>query len=193
MSDEFLSRLQAQWRQQDATFVEIHEGIRRARWRPHIVLGIELVASAVGFGVGLWFAWVALAQRSLLFALSAAVMLVAVPAFAAAAFVARKSSLRWEEETPQSVLRVALRRADASLRVIRVGQWHSIVAAAFVALLWLLEWAELIQARRFLILYTALMTGALGAQFAWMRWRGDRVREQRAVCQRLLDELEANT
>lgn len=192
MSDEFLNRLHAQWRQQDATFAEIHIRLRRARWRPHLVLGFELVACVGGFVVGLWFAWTAVALSSLLFALSAAVMLLAVPAFAVAAIVARKGSLRWEDETPQSVLRVGLRRADASLRAIRVGRWHMVVAVAFVAVLWLLEWTGLIQARRFLLFYTALMATALGAQVAWMRWRERQVRAQRAVCKRLLDDLETN-
>src|SRR5687768_3634020 len=105
MADDFLQKLRGDWHRQDAGFAEVHARLRRTRWRPHWMLALELVSAAVALAVGVWFARVALELSSLLFAMSAAVLLLAVPALSVAAIVARRDSLRWDDETPAGVLR----------------------------------------------------------------------------------------
>ena len=52
--------------------------------------------------------------------------------------LARRQSLAWEDETPESILRIGIRRADATLRAIQIGRWHLALIAGFVVVLWLL-------------------------------------------------------
>src|ERR1700681_4787313 len=63
------------------------------------------------------------------------------------AIVARRASLRREDETPASVLRTGVRRADASIRAIRIARWHIAIILLVVATLWITEATGLIQAR----------------------------------------------
>ncbi|HEU5134986.1 MAG TPA: hypothetical protein VFU13_07565 [Steroidobacteraceae bacterium] len=189
MTDEFLEELQSSWRGQQVAFADVHARLRRQRWRPHLALGFELTVTAVTMGVGVWFASMAVALQSLLFAMAAGVLLIAAPALAVAGWIARKDSLRWEEETPESVLTSGLRRVDASLKVIRLGRVHLGVIAAFVAALWLTELGGLISARRFLVIYTAVCAAMTAFYLPWLAWREKRLNQERAVCQRLLDDL----
>lgn len=191
MADEFLEELQTNWRGQGAEFTEAHERLRRQRWWPHLALGYELAATVVVMGVGVWFALMAWKLDSLLFGMSAVILLLAAPALAVAAYLARKDSLRWEEETPESVLVAGVRRADASLRIVRLGRVHLAVIAAFVALLWACETAGLIHARDFLVLYTVVCAVTVACYLPWLAWREKRVRQERDTCQRLLREIAA--
>ena len=119
------------------------------------------------------------------------VLLIVAPALAVATWIARKDSLHWEEETPESVLISGLRRADASLKVIRLGRVHLAVIAAFVVVLWATELGGLISARDFLVFYSLVCAAAAAFYLPWFAWREKRVNQERAVCQRLLDDLRA--
>jgi len=191
MADEFLDELQKDWRGQDVAFADVHARLRSQRWRPHLALGFELGAAAVVIGVGAWFALMAWKHDSLLFGMSAAILLLASPALAVAAWLARKDSLRWEEETPQSVLSTGVRRADASLRLVRLGRAHLAVIAAFVAVLWACEAAGLIHAWDFLVFYTIVCAVTAACHLPWLAWREKRVLQERTICERLLGEITA--
>ena len=191
MTDEFLEELQSSWRDQDVAFAEVHARLRRQRWRPHLALAFEILCTAIAMGVGVWFALVAVRETSLLLAMSAGILLIAAPALAAAGWLARKDSLRWEEETPESVLVSGLRRADATLKVIRLGRVHLVVIAAFVVVLWASELGGLISARDFLVFYTLVCAAVATFYLPWFAWRQKRVSQERAKCQRLLDDLRA--
>jgi hypothetical protein len=191
MTDEFLEELQLSWRSQDVALADVQAQLRRQRWRPHLALGFELLGAAVTMAVGVWFALGAAKLGSLLLAMSAGVLLIAAPALAVAAWVARKDTLRWEEETPESVLVSGLHRADASLKVLRLGRVHLAVIAAFVAVLWATELGGLISARSFLVLYTLVCAATAAFYLPWIAWREKRLNQERAVCQRLLDDLRA--
>ena len=123
---------------------EVVRRLQRARWTPHLVLGLEVLGCCLALGVGVWFAWVAAHQteHKLLFTLSAAVLLIAAPVLGVATALARRPSLAWDDETPESILRIGIRRAEASLQAMRVGRWHVAIIAGFVALLWALQLAE---------------------------------------------------
>ena len=189
MTDDFLEELQSSWRGQDVPLANVQARLRRQRWRPHLALGYELLGTAAVMGVGIWFALMAVRLGSLLFAMSAGVLLLAAPALALAAWLARKDSLRWEEETPESVLVLGVRCADASLKVIRLGRVHLAVVGAFVSVLWALELGGLLDAREFLMLYTLVCAATAAFYLPWLAWRQGRVKLERALCQRLLDDL----
>lgn len=189
MTDEFLDELQSTWRGQNVAFAHVHARLKRQRWRPHLALGFELLCAAAVIGVGAWFALMAVRHGSLLFAMSSGVLLIAAPALAVAAWLARKDSLRWEEETPESVLVLGVRRADASLKVLRLGRVHLAVVGAFVGVLWASELSGLIDARDFLVLYTWVCAAVAAFYLPWLAWRQKRLIRERAACQRLLDDL----
>ncbi len=193
MADEDLSTLRAEWRRQDAPFADVYARLRRQRWQPHVVVTLELAGTALAIAIGLWFAMLAVKLSSLLFGLSAAVMLIAMPTFAVVTVLARKDSLRWEEETPEGILTVALRRADASLRAIRVGRWQVAIIAAFVATLWVTQMIGLIDARGFLVFYSAVSAATVIPYVVWLGRREIRIRGERAACGKLLEDLAATT
>ena len=191
MTDEFLEELQSSWRAQDVALADVLSRLRRRRWRPHLALGLELLMTAVTVGVGVWFALLAVRLESLLYAMSAGILLTTAPALAAAAWLARKDSLRWEEPTSEAVLISGMRRADASLKVLRLGRIHLAVIAAFVVVLWATELGGLISAGGFVWLYTLVCAATVALYLPWLAWREKRVQRERAQCQRLLDDLRA--
>lgn len=192
MNDEFILRLQADWRSQDNDVDKVLRRLRRNRWTPHLVLGAEILVCALAFLAGLWFAWVALydEQHRLLYVLSAAAMLVAAPALCIAGVIARRPGLAWDVETPDSLLKVGMRRAESSLRAIRIGRWHVAIILAFVLTLWAAEALRLIRAIDFLIMYTTVCLAVSVVSWLWMNWRENRVRSERGACIRLLAALQ---
>jgi hypothetical protein len=194
MNDDFLRGLQADWQSQANDADKVLRRLHRNRWTPHIVLGGEILVCALAFLVGLWFAWIAMhdEQHRLLFALSAAVMLLTAPALCVAGVMARRPSLAWDVETPESLLKVGMRRAESSLRAIRIGRWHVAIIAAFVTALWIAEALGFIDAIDFLLLYTSVCLVASVASWLWMRWRENRVRSEHAACIRLLAALQVD-
>lgn len=194
MNDDFIRGLQGDWQSRDQDAAKVLHRLRRARWMPHVVLGAEIVGCAFALLVGIWFAWVAAhnEEHRLLFALSAAVMLITAPALCAASVMARRHSLAWDAETPDSLLRVGIRRADSSLSAIRIGRWHISIIALFVMTLWMFETMGLINAVRFLVFYTAVCLAVAVVAWLWMGSREKRLRSERAVLVRLLADLEVD-
>lgn len=194
MNDDFIRGLQGDWQSRDQDAAKVLHRLRRARWMPHVVLGAEIVGCAFALLVGIWFAWVAAhnEEHRLLFALSAAVMLITAPALCAASVMARRHSLAWDAETPDSLLRVGIRRADSSLSAIRIGRWHISIIALFVMTLWMFETMGLINAVRFLVFYTAVCLAVAVVAWLWMSSREKRLRSERAVLVRLLADLEVD-
>jgi hypothetical protein len=191
MDDDFIRSLQADWQSQDHDAIKILRRLHRTRWTPHIVLGAEILVCAFALLVGLWFAWVAAhnEQHKLLYALSAAVMLLTAPALCVAGVMARRPSLAWDAETPESLLQIGIRRAESSLRAIRIGRWHIAIIVAFVMTLWVVEALAFIHAIDFLIFYTTVCLVVSVASWLWMMWREKRVRSEHAAFVRLLAML----
>jgi hypothetical protein len=193
MTDELIRSLQRDWQSQEYDVSRVVRRLRRARWTPHLVFVLEVLGCCLALGVGVWFAWVAAhqSQHSLLFALSAAVLLIAVPVLGVATALARRPSLAWDDETPESILRIGIRRADASLQSMRVARWHGAVVAGFVVLLWALQLLKLIDALEFLILYSSVCVAVSLGSWIWMAWRGRIICAERDACLRLLATLRA--
>jgi hypothetical protein len=191
MNDEFIRSVQADWRTQGNDIDEIVKRLRRNRWTPHVVLGLEILVCVSAFLAGLWFAWVAVhhEQDRLLYVLSAGVMLLTAPALCVAGVMARRASLAWDVETPESLLNVGIRRAESSLRAIRIGRWHVAIIAAFVVTLWVAETLGFVHAVDFLIFYTLICLAVSFAGWLWMGWHEKSVRSEHAACVRLLAAL----
>ena len=191
MTDELIRSLQREWQAQEYDASHMVRRLRRARWRPHLVFALEVLACCIALGVGSWFAWVAVHQseHKLLMALSAAVLLITVPLLGVATALARRPSLAWDDETPESILRIGIQRADATLRTMRVGRWHIAVVAGFVLLLGTLQLLQLIDALEFLILYTSVCLVVSLGSWVWMAWRIRTLRAERDACVRLLATL----
>lgn len=191
MSDDFIRSLKSDWQSQEVDAGKVLRRLRRNRWLPHVVLGAEILVCALAFLAGLWFAWVAARyeQHKLLYGLSAVAMLITAPALCVATVIARRPSLAWSDETPESILRVGINRAESSLRAITIGRWHVAIIAIFVVLLWAVEALGFIQAVDFLIFYTAICLAVCTVSWLWMIRRETRVRSELAACHRLLAAL----
>jgi hypothetical protein len=191
MTDELIRSLKSDWQSHEYDASHVVRRLRRARWAPHLVLAMEVLGCCIALGVGVWFAWVAAnqAEHKLLYTLSAAILLIAAPVIGVASALARRQGLAWDDETPESILRIGIRRADASLRAMRVGRWHIVIIAAFVVLLWTLQALKLLGALQFLIFYTLVCIVVSLGSLIWMTWRTRTLRAEREVCVRLLAEL----
>lgn len=191
MSDDLIRRLQRDWQSQEYDASHVVRRLQRARWTPHLVLALEVLGCCFALAVGVWFARVAAHQseHKLLFALSAAVLLIAVPVLGIATALARRPSLAWDDETPESILRIGIRRAEASLQAMRVGRWHVAIIAGFVALLWALQLLKFIDALEFLIFYSLVCLVVSLGSWIWMAWRTRSTRAERDACVRLLAVL----
>lgn len=195
MNDDFIRDLRSDWQSQDLDVASAMQRLRRNRWTPHLALALELASCAVAWSAGLWFAWVAAhdEEHRILFALSAAVVLITAPALCVASLIARRHSLAWNAETPESLLRLGVRRADASLRAIRIGHWHIAIVTAFVAVLWIAEALGFIRAIKFLVLYTAVCVVASVTSALWMMGREKHLRRERAAYLGLLTKLQVDS
>src|SRR5688500_2922310 len=195
MNDDFIRSLKSDWQSQDIDAGKVLRRLRRNRWVPHLVLGAEVLVLTLSFLVGLWFAWAAAhhEQHNLLFAVSAGVLLLTAPALGVASVKARRSSLAWDVETPVSLLSVGIRRAESSLRAIRIGRWHIAIIAVFVMTLWILEASGVIQAIDFLTIYTVICVALSVVSWLWMAWRERRVRSEHAACARLIEAFQVDS
>jgi hypothetical protein len=194
MNDDFIRELRGDWQSQDHDVTSALTRLRRHRWTPHLALALEMAACALAGSVGSWFAWVAVhnEEQRILFALSAAVLLITAPALAVASLVVRRRSFAWDVESPESLLRVGVRRADASLRAIRIGHWHITIVAVFVAVLWIAEALGFVRAIEFLVLYTAVCVVVCVASSLWMRRRAKQLRAEQAAYLSLLAKLQVD-
>ncbi len=190
MSDDFLSKASAAWRGEPADVTAVQLRLRRRRWTAHVVLAIEIIGSAIAFAVGLFFFVMASRTHELLYTLSALALIVAMPLAMTATVLARQPSLKWEDETPRSVVVTALRRAEASLKAIRIGRWGVVVVGAFVLMLWLAQVIGSVRAAGFLCIYTAASFVVCAPYLLYLHRRHRGAGGERAACLRLLGELE---
>jgi hypothetical protein len=193
MTDEMLRRMQQDWQSQEYDAGAVVQRLRRQRWTPHWVLALELLGCACALGTGVWFAWTAAQghEHRLLFAVSALILVISAPVLGIASVLARRQSLAWEDETPESILRIGIRRAEATLRAIAIGRWHLAVIGGFVVVLWILQALGFIAAAGFLVFYTLVCAVVSLAWWLWMRSRTRTANAEREACLRLLSSLRA--
>jgi hypothetical protein len=219
MTDDFIRELRSQWLAQPVDKAAVVGRLRRGRWTPRLLFWLEVVQGVAGAVFGVAFLWLAIdvgllerlvawrfAARGvtpeglaslllgvrIMFAFSGLVMLLAVPPLAWAAVSARRRSLRWEDETPESVLRVGLRRADASLRANRIGRWHVWVLLAFVAGLWALPVLGLLPV--FLMVFmTLIYLGVIAPIWIWLDLRREAIRRELETCLKLVEDYQGDS
>jgi hypothetical protein len=191
MNDDFLRQAQADWRAQESGAEPVLHRLRRGRWTPHALVGLDIAGCTFMAGAGLWLAWIAIraAHHEILFAVSAAVLLASAPVIAVAAVLARRAALHWEDKTPEDILRIGVARADSSLNALRLVRWQIATLVAFVAVLWSLEAIGLLNAFGFLLFYTSVCIVSAILWILWCRWRQARLVRERAACVRLLAEF----
>jgi hypothetical protein len=191
MNDDFLRQARADWRAQDSGAARLLHRLRRGRWTPHALLGLDVAGCVLLAVAGLWFAWIAAraAHHQILLAISAAVLLASAPMIAVAGVLARRGALHWEDKTPEDILRIGVARAEASLKVMRVGWWQIATLIAFVAGLWALEAIGFLNEFGFLVLYTPICIVWATLCALWFLWRQARLVRERAACLRLLAEF----
>lgn len=193
MTDEMLRRMQQDWQSQEYDAGAVVQRLRHHRWTPHWILALELLGCGCALATGIWFAWMAVQgqEHRLLFALSALILVISAPVLGVASVLARRQSLAWEDETPESILRIGIRRADATLRAIRIGRWHLALIAGFVVVLWILQALGFIAAVEFLVFYTLVCGVVSLGWWLWMRGRTRSATAEREACNRLLTALQA--
>jgi hypothetical protein len=192
MTDDFLREARAGWLAIDADRPhDIEARMKRTRLAPLLFVIAEIAGASIAILIGVWFAVIAVETGRLVFVLSAVVLLSTIPAFTFAIVMARRGTLRWEDETPEGVLRHGLRRARASLAAVRFGWWGIGVVALFVAILWTTQLGGWLDEMGFLLFYTATSLVTVGVYALWLRWRRPRLEAERAECERLLIEMRA--
>lgn len=191
MSDDFLRQARTAWQAEHTDVGEMLRKLRRKRWAVHRALTVEWIGGAAAFMVGVFFFAMSVWTHQLLFILSAVVLLVGMPLSMSANLQAHRTGLRWEDETPEGVVATVLRRAETSLKTIRIGRWGVLAIGAFVAVLWIAQAAGLIRAASFLKLYTAAAFITCAPYLLYLHRRERRALGERAACQRMLDELVA--
>lgn len=216
MTDDFIRELQVSWKAQEVRAPAVVARLRRGRWTPHLILGLELLHGLVGLAFGAGFLWLALASEPLelmfslvshrpppgeavaevhavarpVFLLAAAVLLVVQPLFTWRLVAARRASLRWEGETPEGVLRTGARLAAASLEANRIGRWALWLLLAFAASFW-----GFVVFGSYPVLVAAIQTAAylagVGATWTWLELRRERLTREIETCLKLLEEYAA--
>jgi hypothetical protein len=191
MSDEFIRGLRDTWQSQDHDAAQVLQRLRRKRWEPHLALASALLGCGAAMLAGVWFAWVAAhpGPQRLLFALSAAMLLITVPATCLATVTALRQTFAWHDQ-PRMLLSLGIRRAESTLQSLRIVRWHIEAIGAFVAVLWACQGLGLLHALGFLMFYTAAC--AVVCSVAWLvtMWYAPRARAVRQACIRLLAAME---
>ena len=133
-ADEFLESLKADWDRQalDATLLQL----RCRRWVPHAWLAADIIGAVVMAAFGLGFAVVAATSKDLLFALSAGALLAVGLPMVVASVRTRLRSLKWNDQTPEGVLKSTLARLAATRRILKLGRGSAYCLFALVVAVW---------------------------------------------------------
>lgn len=187
--DDFLDRARANWRASDEAVEQLTERLRRQQFWSRLAFPAELGAAVIAVGAGIWLLFWAIDGYVVLGRIAGVVLLVAVPILTAASWFARRAQPKWESETPEGVLRYALRKADVTVSLLRLAQWHAVVLAGFVAALWVAAVAHYVMIDMFLFAFTVFYLAVAFGTYVWVRWRRARLAAERQQCEALLAEF----
>lgn len=189
MSDDVIQDWKASWTRPevDARVIQL----RKRRWLAHAQLGGDLLGLAIMAGSGLLFARLAIRERDLLLALSAAALLLAGLPLTLASLRWRWRALRWEGATSQDVLATTIRRIRSSEQILKLGRGGAYCLLALVVLVWVCALSGLVrQPAGILATITATWGLAALASLWWTRWHLARAARNRAACEELLRQFE---
>ncbi|MBS0296873.1 MAG: hypothetical protein JSR45_11225 [Proteobacteria bacterium] len=190
MSDDFLTRIQSEWREGANDVEPVRRRVRLDLWTARAVLAAEMAAAMGAFGAGVWMARYGLGHRDLLMLMGAAVLIFSLPPLAALSFLARRESLRWEDVTPEGLIDYALLRTRRAARINVLTRWHLYVLAGFLAAILLALAAGLVRPSLFLALYAALLVAIVGAGLPLLSRRARRIAAEEARCLSLKQQFE---
>jgi hypothetical protein len=191
MIDDSLAELRADWNRQHADIAAIAGNARRWRRRTSLLIMADIFAGSLALGAGIVFVIIAWKTHDWLFGLSAVTLLSACPPSAISLVRARRSSLSWEDKTPEGTLRYALRRALAVDKILTIQFWNGIALLCFVAAVWLCVWGGLISRNYPLMLMSGIWIIAAVAALLWAKWRMARNVLEKEQCRRLLAKFQA--
>jgi hypothetical protein len=193
MTDDPLAELRADWNRQHADIAAIAGNARRWRRRASLLIVADILAGSLALAAGILFAVIAWKTHDWLFGLSAITLLFACPPCAISLIRARRSSLSWEDKTPEGTLRYALRRTLAVDKILTIQFWNGIALLCFVAAVWLCVWGGLISRHYPLMLMSGIWVFASIAALLWAKWRMARNTQEKEHCQRLLANFQEAT
>lgn len=193
MSDDFLdgfiARARANWRESDEAVEQLADRLKRQMLWSRLAFPAELGAAAVAVTAGVWFMVWPIAGYEALTRIAGAVLLVAIPILTTASWFARRAQPQWDSETPESVLRFALRKAAVTESLLRLAGWHAYVLVGFVAMLWVAAFAGYVARDAFLFGFTAFYLAIATFAYFWARRRAARLVRERERCKQLLAEF----
>ena len=190
MSEEFLTSLRNDWREQDSEFESVRRRLSRARWASRAYFLLEAARTLFVFVVDIWLAFVAWEKKDLFFALSAATVFIMAPIFGYMRLKARRDMLGDPGRSPEETLRFALKRIRAADRICTLGMRSTTVPLVVLAIVWMLDFAGLIPRRDPTLLVTVLGLCVCAASYTWFSRRRPRIARERAQCERLLAQFE---
>jgi hypothetical protein len=152
---------------------------------------VALFVAASAMGAGGWFGYLAWSLDSFPHGAAAVVLLLAAPALAVAAILARNITAAADTSTSPLELLERLRRLDASLRAVQLARAHIYVGASYAAVLGICESTGLISSREFVLFYAGAILVAAACYLPWTTRQEARMQDQRATCRELLAERKA--
>jgi hypothetical protein len=189
MSDDFLDRARANWRDSDEELEQMANTLRRKYVLSKLAFPMELVGAGIAVGAGVYLMLVDFGPYAVMARLAGAILLVAVPMLTAVSWFVRRAHPVWESETAEGVLRYAGRRLDVVERLVRLARWHALVLAGFVAALWAFALTGQLPMDMMLAGFTVFYLGIAGATYAWTHWRLAKLAREREQVKALLAEF----
>jgi hypothetical protein len=152
---------------------------------PRILLYLAFALSALGTLAGLWFAYSAWQLRSSTAGMSAVALLLFSPPLACVAFLLRKESSKWEDQSRENLIIAGLARADSSLKAIRMGRGYICVLASNVVILGISQLMGMVGLPGFLTFDAIACAITAAVYLPWLARRERRVYEERAAARQL--------
>lgn len=190
MSDDFLARLQSEWREGANDVEPVRRRLSLDIWAARAVLIAEMAAAIGALGAGVWMARYGFRHRDVLMLMAAAVLVFSLPPLAVLSFLARRQGLRWEDVTPEGLLEYALLRTRRAARINVLTRWHLYVLAGFLAAILVALAAGLVRPSLFLALYAGLLVAIVGAGLPLLWRRARRIAAEEARCLSLKQQFE---
>ena len=186
--DDFLDDLRRNWREQDAEVEAVASRLKRGVLFSRVMLWLENGVGILAPLFGLWALWRGLEMQSGFVVIGALSLIVTGPLFAYLAWRTRKAEPRWEDETPEGVLRQMVARTHTTEKLMGLvrGQGWSLLGLS--ALLWLLTPTGYVDSDSRMVMVTAFFAASALSAFGWAIWRVRSARKERERCERLMQD-----
>lgn len=188
MSDDFLTEMRRNWREQDAEVEVVASRLKRGLGLSRMMLWLETGVGVFGVVFGAWAAWHGVVMNSGVLTIAGASVVLTAPLFAWLAWRARRHDPDWSDETPEGVLRQMIARTHVIEKLMRICRWQGWALIGLAAVLWAATPTGYVESDRRLVLITALFLASALVCFGWAIWREHGARAERLRCKALLAE-----